>query len=110
MPLPALAASMIVPDDMGEPTDDILEQVSEAMMRLDDQFRLLEPIGIVEYRPVDEALLAEEGEDAVPPADDEDVTRYGMVTLTPLGLYGIRARMLDAGWTLPRSATSRTRG
>ncbi|WP_405688800.1 hypothetical protein [Streptomyces sp. NBC_00057] len=101
VPLPALAASMIVPDDMGEPTDDVLEQVSEAMMRLDDQFRVLEPIGIVEYRPLDEALLAEEGEDATPPADDEDVTRYGMVKLTPLGLYGIRARMLEAGVDAP---------
>ncbi|SCE36026.1 hypothetical protein, partial [Streptomyces sp. OspMP-M43] len=104
VPLPALAASMIVPDDMGEPTDDILEQVSEAMMRLDDQFRLLEPIGIVEYRPVDEALLVEEGESAdasAAGADDEDVTRYGMVKLTPLGLYGIRARMLEAGVDAP---------
>ncbi|MFF3124164.1 hypothetical protein ACFVRD_17820 [Streptomyces sp. NPDC057908] len=101
VPLPALAASMIVPEDMGEPTDDVLEQVSEAMMRLDDQFRVLEPIGIVEYRPLDEALLAEEGEDATPPADDEDVTRYGMVKLTPLGLYGIRARMLEAGVDAP---------
>ncbi|MFH9268741.1 MULTISPECIES: hypothetical protein [unclassified Streptomyces] len=104
VPLPALAASMIVPDDMGEPTDDILEQVSEAMMRLDDQFRLLEPIGIVEYRPVDEALLVEEGEAAdasAAGADDEDVTRYGMVKLTPLGLYGVRARMLEAGMDAP---------
>ncbi|WP_228994208.1 hypothetical protein [Streptomyces sp. DH8] len=104
VPLPALAASMIVPDDMGEPTDDILEQVSEAMMRLDDQFRLLEPIGIVEYRPVDEALLVEEGEAAdgsTAGADDDDVTRYGMVKLTPLGLYGVRARMLEAGVDAP---------
>ncbi|MFJ2027500.1 hypothetical protein ACIODW_27330 [Streptomyces sp. NPDC087897] len=104
VPLPALAASMIVPDDMGEPTDDILEQVSEAMMRLDDQFRLLEPIGIVEYRPVDEALLVEEGEAAdgsATGADDEDVTRYGMVKLTPLGLYGVRTRMLEAGVDAP---------
>ncbi|MEU3136795.1 hypothetical protein ABZ691_28995 [Streptomyces sp. NPDC006854] len=103
VPLPALAASMIVPDDMGEPTDDILEQVSEAMMRLDDQFRLLEPIGIVEYRPVDEALMVEEGEapvDAVG-GDEDDVTRYGMVKLTPLGLYGVRARMLEAGVDAP---------
>ncbi|MGN5635016.1 hypothetical protein [Streptomyces sp. AC154] len=100
VPLPALAASVIVPDEMGEPTDDILEQVSDAMMRLDDQFRVLEPIGIVEYQPVDEALLAEEGEDAAPPADD-DVTRYGMVKLTPLGLYGIRSRMLDGGLEAP---------
>lgn len=102
VPLPALAASMIVPDDMGEPTDDILEQVSEAMMRLDDQFRLLEPIGIVEYRPVDEALMVEEGEapDTVA-GDEDDVTRYGMVKLTPLGLYGVRARMLEAGVDAP---------
>jgi hypothetical protein len=92
---------MLVPDDMSEPTDDVLEQISEAMIRLDDQLRLLEPIGIVQYRPLDEALLAEEGEDAVPPADDEDVTRYGMVQLTPLGLYGIRARMLEAGVEAP---------
>ncbi|MFG2144795.1 hypothetical protein ACGFRG_11420 [Streptomyces sp. NPDC048696] len=101
VPLPALAASMIVPDDMGEPTDDILEQVSDAMMRLDDQFRLLEPIGLVEYRPVDEALMAEEGEEPAPPVDDEDVARYGMVRLTPLGLYGVRARMLEAGVAAP---------
>ncbi|MGW7430611.1 hypothetical protein ACWGIN_13790 [Streptomyces sp. NPDC054861] len=101
VPLPALAASMIVPDDMGEPTDDVLEQVSEAMMRLDDQFRLLEPIGLVEYQPVDEALMAEEGEEPAPPVDEEDVTRYGMVRLTPLGLYGVRARMLEAGVDAP---------
>ncbi|MFD5037591.1 hypothetical protein ACFWNI_10875 [Streptomyces sp. NPDC058377] len=101
VPLPALAASMVVPEDMGEPTDEVLEQVSEAMMRLDDQFRVLEPIGIVEYRPVDETLLTGEGEEATPPADDEDVTRYGMVRLTPLGLYGIRERMLEAGVDAP---------
>ncbi|MFE0643564.1 hypothetical protein ACFW2Y_18410 [Streptomyces sp. NPDC058877] len=101
VPLPALAASMVVPEDMGEPTDDVLEQVSDAMMRLDEQFRLLEPIGLVEYQPVDEALMAEEGEEPAPPLDDEDVTRYGMVRLTPLGLYGVRARMLEAGVDAP---------
>ncbi|MDV9187140.1 hypothetical protein R6L23_02720, partial [Streptomyces sp. SR27] len=101
VPLPALAASMVVPDDMGEPTDDVLEQVSDAMMRLDEQFRLLEPIGLVDYQPVDEALMAEEGEEPAPPVDDEDVTRYGMVRLTPLGLYGVRARMMEAGVDAP---------
>ncbi|MFF8605366.1 hypothetical protein ACF06X_05470 [Streptomyces sp. NPDC015346] len=104
VPLPALAASMIVPDDMGEPTDDVLEQVSEVMMRLDDQFRLLETIGLVEYQPVDEALMVEAGEAAAEPAspvDEEDVSRYGMVRLTPLGLYGVRARMLEAGVDAP---------
>ncbi|MEV0096219.1 hypothetical protein [Streptomyces sp. NPDC050738] len=101
VPLPALAASVIVPEDMGEPTDDVLEQVSEAMMRLDDQFRVLEPIGLVEYQPVDEALMVEAGDEPAEPVDDEDVSRYGMVRLTPLGLYGIRARMLDAGVEAP---------
>ena len=104
VPLPALAASMVVPDDMGEPTDDVLEQVSDAMMRLDEQFRLLEAIGLVEYQPVDEALMAEADDELAAPAapvDDDDVTRYGMVRLTPLGLYGVRARMLDAGVNAP---------
>ncbi|GAA2289232.1 hypothetical protein OKJ48_39720 [Streptomyces kunmingensis] len=106
VPLPALAASMIVPDDMGEPTDDILEQVSDAMMRLDDQFRLLEPIGLVEFQPVDEALMAEVDADEPVAGPDEslaeaDVARYGMVRLTPLGLFGIRSRMLEAGVPAP---------
>ncbi|WP_030670445.1 hypothetical protein [Streptomyces rimosus] len=106
VPLPALAASMIVPDDMDEPTDDILEEVSEAMMRLDDQFRVLEPIGLVAYRPVDEALIEELDEDGATvkspePLEDEDVSRYGMVRLTPLGIYAVRARMLDAGVDAP---------
>lgn len=113
VPLPALAASVIVPSDMGEPTNAVLEQVSEAMMRLDDQFRLLEPLGLVEYRPVDEALMtdAEDAEEAVDtrgavgepsaPVDEADVARYGMVRLTPLGLYGLRARLLEAGHQAP---------
>ncbi|WP_328839906.1 hypothetical protein [Streptomyces europaeiscabiei] len=106
VPLPALAASMIVPDDMGEPTNDVLEQVSDAMMRLDDQFRVLEPVGLVEYQPVDEALMTDAEEAAAegpgaPTPDDTDVTRYGMVRLTPLGLYGMRARLQEAGVPAP---------
>lgn len=100
VPLPALAASMIVPSDMGEPTNDVLEQVSDAMMRLDDQFRLLEPVGLVEYQPVDEALMAD-AEDPSAVVDDTDVSRYGMVRLTPLGRYGLRSRLLEAGFEAP---------
>lgn len=101
VPLPALAASVIVPSDMGEPSNEVLEQVSDAMMRLDDQFRLLEPIGLVAYQPVDEALMADADEEPAAPLDEADVTRYGMVRLTPLGLYGLRARLLDAGFEAP---------
>ncbi|GAA3369936.1 hypothetical protein GCM10020367_14570 [Streptomyces sannanensis] len=100
VPLPALAASVIVPDGMGRPTDDILQQVSDAMMRLDAQFRLLEPTGLVAYHPVDDALMAEEDEDTAASAEEE-VSRYGMVRLTPLGLYGVRARLLEAGFGAP---------
>ncbi|MGV9453324.1 hypothetical protein [Streptomyces sp. NPDC003635] len=101
VPLPALAASVIVPSDMGEPTNDVLEQVSDAMMRLDDQFRMLEPVGLVEYQPVDEALMADAAEEPAAPVDETDVSRYGMVRLTPLGLYGLRARLLEAGFVAP---------
>lgn len=116
IPLPALAASVIVPSDMGEPTNDVLEQVSDAMMRLDDQFRMLEPIGLVAYRPVDEALMADTEEEpagsfeeaggagAVEGAgalDEADVSRYGLVRLTPLGRYGLRARLLENGIDAP---------
>ncbi|MFC3576157.1 hypothetical protein ACFOZ0_23300 [Streptomyces yaanensis] len=101
VPLPALAASMIVPDGMGEPTNDVLEQVSDAMMRLDDQFRLLEPIGLVDFQPVDEALMADIDEEPAAPVDETDVSRYGMVRLTPLGVYGMRIRLREAGATVP---------
>ncbi|MEU6349423.1 hypothetical protein ABZ896_08870 [Streptomyces sp. NPDC047072] len=101
VPLPALAASMIVPSDMGEPTNDVLEQVSDAMMRLDDQFRILEPVGLVDYQPVDEALMADTDEEPSAPVDETDVSRYGMVRLTPLGLFGLRSRLLEAGIAAP---------
>jgi hypothetical protein len=108
VPLPALAASMLVPDDMGEPTDDVLEEVSDAMLKLDGQFRMLAPIGLVDFQPVDEALMVDDEQDgsaagtgAAPDDDDLDVSRYGMVRLTPLGLYGVRARMVEAGVAAP---------
>ncbi|MFD8995136.1 hypothetical protein [Streptomyces abikoensis] len=111
VPLPALAASMIVPDDMDEPTDDVLEEVSDAMMRLDDQFRILAPTGLVRYQPVDESLIeVVDGEGHIRESvdgvtsdlpEEEDVSRYGMVALTPLGLFAVRSRMLDAGIDAP---------
>jgi hypothetical protein len=101
VPLPALAASAVVPDDMAEPTNDVLEQVSDVMMRLDDQFRLLEPAGLVDFQPVDETLMTDPEEEPAAPSEETDISRYGMVRLTPLGLYGIRTRLQEDGIHAP---------
>ncbi|MEU4093153.1 hypothetical protein [Streptomyces sp. NPDC026673] len=111
VPLPVLAASLVVPEDVEEPSDALLEDVTEVMMRLDDHFRLLTTTGLLEYQPLDEALIEEaESEDAGPPESaaalpqeigPEEVSRYGLVRLTPLGLYGVRSRMIDAGMRAP---------
>lgn len=120
VPLPVLAASLVVPDEMEQPSDAVLEEVTEVMMRLDDHFRLLATTGLLDYQPVDEALIEEaagdEGEDeeearsrpeedeAEAMGDDldpEEVSRYGMVLLTPLGVHGMRERLADAGAQAP---------
>jgi len=107
VPLPALAASLVVPDDMDEPTEEVLAEVSEAVLRLDEQFRMLEPVGVVAYRPVAEEILLEAAgaapaaDGAEDDADDADVSRYGVVRLTPLGLYALRRRMLAEGLVAP---------
>ncbi|AKH81747.1 hypothetical protein AA958_05525 [Streptomyces sp. CNQ-509] len=107
VPLPALAASLVVPDDMDEPTEAVLAEVSEAVLRLDEQFRMLEPVGVVAYRPVAEEILLEAAgsapaaDESADGAEDEDVSRYGVVRLTPLGLYALRRRMLAEGLVAP---------
>jgi hypothetical protein len=124
VPLPVLAASLVVPEEMEHPSDAVLEEVTEVMMRLDDHFRLLEPTGLLDYRPVDGALIDEDAEDgensgedhsegdgqgggarsAVPAVADlapEEISRYGLVRLTPLGLHGMRERLSDAGAHAP---------
>ncbi len=101
VPLPVLAASMLVPDETDEPTDEMLEEISAAMMRLDVQFRLLEPTGLIAYRPVDEALTREFDGEMPEDLDDEDVSRYGLVRLTPLGRYGVREQLREAGFEAP---------
>jgi hypothetical protein len=101
VPLPVLAASMLVPDETDEPTDEMLEEISAAMMRLDEQFRLLEPTGLIAYRPVDEALTREFDGELPEELDDEDVSRYGMVRLTPLGRYGVREQLRESGFDAP---------
>lgn len=111
VPLPVLAASLVVPEDMDQPSDAVLEEVTEVMMRLDEHFRLLAPTGLLDYQPVDDALIeeaeqpetAEEAEGAAD-ADDlgpEEISRYGLVRLTPLGVHGMRERLRDAGAHAP---------
>jgi hypothetical protein len=106
VPLPVLAASLVVPDEMEQPSDAVLEEVTEVMMRLDDHFRLLAPTGLLDYQPVDEALIEEEGEAEAAGAepadlDAEEISRYGMVRLTPLGVHGMRERLNDSGAHAP---------
>ncbi|CAG7633978.1 hypothetical protein [Actinacidiphila bryophytorum] len=105
VPLPVLAASLVVPEDMEQPSDEVLEEVTEVMMRLDDHFRLLAPAGLLDYQPVDEALIEEDEEpgQAVPGGelDPEEISRYGMVRLTPLGVHGLRELLMDAGASAP---------
>jgi hypothetical protein len=108
VPLPVLAASLVVPDEMDAPPDEALEEVSSLMMQLDEILQLVAGTGIVEYQPVDPALVEDDGEDEDAPlpegfADslDDDVSRYGMVRLTPLGVYGVRRRLLAAGVAAP---------
>lgn len=111
VPLPVLAASLVVPEDVEEPSDALLEDVTEVMMRLDEHFRLLTTTGLLEYQPLDEALIEEAESEDDGPADGaavfpeeigpEEVSRYGLVRLTPLGVYGVRSRMVDAGMHAP---------
>ncbi|WP_329130615.1 hypothetical protein OG552_07815 [Streptomyces sp. NBC_01476] len=106
VPLPVLAASLVVPDEMEQPSDAVLQEVTEVMLRLDEHFRLLLPTGLLEYQPVDEALIEEESEPefsqaAADDLDPEEISRYGLVKLSPLGVYGMRERLADAGAHAP---------
>jgi hypothetical protein len=114
IPLPVLAASLVVPDEMEQPSDAVLEEVTEVMMRLDDHFRLLAPTGLLDYQPVDEALIEEDGEPDGPSGsmddlDPEEISRYGMVRLTPLGVHGMRERLADSGAFAPALGDLATR-
>jgi hypothetical protein len=106
VPLPVLAASLVVPEAMEQPTDAVLEEVTEVMMRLDDHFRVLAPAGLLDYRPVDEALIEEDEEapgaaEAGGELDPEEISRYGLVRLTPLGVHGLRQLLVESGASAP---------
>ncbi|RKN42419.1 hypothetical protein [Streptomyces hoynatensis] len=106
VPLPMVAAASVIPEDMDELSEAALDDLSATVLKLNGQFRALAGTGLLEYRPVDESvLLAEEGEEqrrALPEAEEEeDLGRYGQARLTPLGLYGVRRRMIEAGLAAP---------
>ncbi|NJP45646.1 hypothetical protein [Actinacidiphila epipremni] len=105
VPLPVLAASLVVPDEMEQPSDAVLEEVTDVMMRLDEHFRLLDPTGLLAYQPLDDALIEDDEEAALPEPgeelDPQEISRYGLVRLTPLGVYGMRQLLMDAGASAP---------
>ncbi|WP_404815745.1 hypothetical protein [Streptomyces thermolineatus] len=81
VPLPVLAASLVVPDGTDEPTPEVLEELTSVMARLDDLFAPLAAVGLVDHSPAG--------------------PRHGSVRLTPLGVYAVRRRLLDAGYDAP---------
>ncbi|RMI46440.1 hypothetical protein [Streptomyces triticirhizae] len=108
LPLPMLAAAVLLPDETEELTDEALADVSALVVRLDEWFPVLAGTGIVEYRPIDDEVLGDDGEDGAPEgfedigdADVDDLARYGQVRLTPLGFHGVRGRMAAAGVAVP---------
>jgi hypothetical protein len=103
VPLPVVAASLVPPGSAA-----VLEEVAELMGRLDEGFRGLagSGLGLLEYRPVEEdgpavAALAAEAGGRLGGADEAEVARYGLVRLTPLGVHGVRERLLAAGTRAP---------
>jgi hypothetical protein len=107
VPLPVLAASLVVPEEMEQPSEAVLEEVTAVMLRLDGHFRLLASTGLLDYTPMDEALVEEVEDDGAtalggPEGPDADeIARYGTVRLTPLGVHGVRERLIDAGALAP---------
>ncbi|SFC80424.1 hypothetical protein [Streptomyces aidingensis] len=112
VPLPVLAMSLAMPEEMDEPSTEVLDAISAVMMRLDELFLLLTPTGLMEYDPVDETLGTEEEPPPAPDADpgepsepgepgEEDLSRYGQVRLTPLGVHAVRRRLAAAGIGTP---------
>ncbi|MDT0306749.1 hypothetical protein RM780_07205 [Streptomyces sp. DSM 44917] len=114
VPLPVLAAVVTRADEREEPGEEpgeeALAEVWRVVRTLDAQFRVLAATGLVAYEPPAPGALDDPaGPTAAPaPVEDEDGdegtdedARYGRVRLTPLGLYGVRRRLLADGFDAP---------
>ncbi|MEO3752884.1 hypothetical protein [Streptomyces sp. B6B3] len=108
VPLPMVAAAVVMPEGVEEPSDEVLDDMSAVLMRLDEQFRALDGTGLLEYQPAEESaaeavelLAAGAGTEGAADDDALDLDRFGRVRLTPLGLYGVRRRMVEAGLDAP---------
>ncbi len=51
VPLPMVAAAVVMPEGAEEPSDEVLDDMSAVVMRLDEQFRALDGTGLLEYQP-----------------------------------------------------------
>ncbi len=106
VPLGVLAALLVVPEGE-EPSEALLGDITDVMLALDPMLADLAELGLLDYRPIDPDLFdEEEDETAVLPAgdeplDDDESARFGLVRLTPLGVYGVRQWLLEDGYDAP---------
>ncbi|MFC8452677.1 hypothetical protein [Kitasatospora sp. NPDC057223] len=106
VPLGVLAALLVVPEGE-EPSEALLGDITDVMVSLDPMLADLAELGLLDYRPIDPDLFDEEEDTAAaPPAadeplDDEESARFGLVRLTPLGVYAVRQWLLEDGYDAP---------
>jgi hypothetical protein len=99
VPLPMVAAAVVMPEGEEDPSDELLDDMSAVVMRLDEQFRALDGTGLLEYEPAQPTEEEAAGADA--DGEEMDLDSFGRVRLTALGLYGVRRRMVEAGLDAP---------
>ncbi|GHE24503.1 hypothetical protein GCM10018781_74480 [Kitasatospora indigofera] len=105
VPLGVLAALLVVPEGE-EPSEELLGDITDVMVALDPMLGDLAELGLLAYRPIDPELFDEEdGETPAPagdePLDEAESARFGLVRLTPLGVYAVRQWLLEDGYDAP---------
>ncbi|GGV11867.1 hypothetical protein GCM10010495_26790 [Kitasatospora herbaricolor] len=105
VPLGVLAALLVVPEGE-EPSEELLGDITDVMVALDPMLGDLAELGLLVYRPIDPELFDEEdGETPAPagdePLDEAESARFGLVRLTPLGVYAVRQWLLEDGYDAP---------